>query len=152
VLGTPIIKYGNTTKLTNGVVTNPAVTVTRNDGNTLTGQIRVGPVPPTTDMSEGGDSGSVYIDPTTRSVVGLHHSGPQGGPTSTGNHIGPVAALLNIDFPVMDTPGAIPLSGVGFEPARPTILDAVSRLRSELDRTEAGRRWLELMRTHAREV
>lgn len=153
VVGTPILKYGNTTKLTSGSVTSVTFPVpSRGDGASFINQIRVAPVAPSTDMSEGGDSGSVYIDSDTRSVVGLHHAGPRGGPSAIGNHIGQVTALLDIDFPVMHTAGAIPLSGPALEAAQPTLVEGVKVLREELEQSEAGRRWLDLVRTHAREV
>lgn len=150
VIGTRILKYGHRTGFTNGAVTSDVAPSNRTDGASFINQIRVAPRPPSTDMSQGGDSGSVYVDADTRSVVGLHHAGS--GPTSTGNHIGPVATLLDIEFPTMGTAGAIPLTGSAFEPDRPTVLDAVTALRAELERTETGRRWLELVHTHAREV
>jgi hypothetical protein len=151
VMGTPVVKHGATTNFTRGVVTNPAFNPpTRSDGNTFITQIRIAPVPPFTDMSDGGDSGSVYVNDNTRQVVGLHHSGS--GPMATANHIAPVMALLHFDFPTMDTPGAMPLVASGLPEEGPSFHEAWVALRNELERTETGQYWTQLVRRHAPEV
>jgi hypothetical protein len=149
-MGNPILKYGHTTGLTNGTVTSITSTVNRTDGANFINQIRVAPAPPSTDMSEGGDSGSAYVNGNTRQIVGLHHAG--GGPTSDGNHIGPVMAAMNISFPVMGTAGAIPIDVALAVDRQPTMFDAIAALRGDLERTAAGQRWLALLREHSSEV
>jgi hypothetical protein len=151
VLHTPIVKYGVSTTLTRGFVTNPDFDPPRrSDGHDLIHQIRVAPVAPFTDMSEGGDSGSVYINPNTNQIVGLHHSGA--GSLSTGNHIGRVVDLMKIDFPVMGTAGAMPLVAAGVPDDGPSFHQAWAALKNDLQRTEAGQYWVELVRHHAPEV
>ncbi len=149
--GMPIVKYGQTTGLTTGTVTQVSEPpFTRSDGATFVGQIRIAPVAPSTTMSEGGDSGSVYVDADTRRVVGLHHAGSEG--IAFGNHTVDVMAALRIDFPVMGTAATIPLASAAPPPEGPTMLQALAAHRRELERTEAGRRWLELVRAHSDEV
>jgi hypothetical protein len=150
-MGMPIVKYGQTSGLTTGTVTQDnEPPFTRTDGATFVGQIRVAPVAPSTTMSEGGDSGSVYVDANTRRIVGLNHAGSEG--LGFGNHIADVIALLNFSFPVMGTAGAIPVATALPQPDRPTMLEALALYRRELERTEVGQRWLELIRAHAAEV
>lgn len=151
-LGNVVVKHGRTTKLTRGVVTSITFPVNRNDGNNLTNQIRVAPVPPFTDMSEGGDSGSIYVNANTSQIIGLHHAGDAPGPAAFGNQIAPVLSLMNIDFPVMGTAGAMPLVATGLLEEGPSFHQAWAALRNELERTEAGQYWTELVRRHAPEV
>ena len=151
VTGTPIVKYGNTTHFTRGTVTNHQFNPqARRDGAVFINQIRVAPVAPTTDMSNPGDSGSVYVNPDTNQIVGLHHAGS--GTLSTGNHIGPVMSAMNINFPVMGTAGAIPLVATGLPDDEPTFYQAWAALQEDLKQTEVGTYWLELARRHAPEV
>jgi hypothetical protein len=150
-IGMPIVKYGDTSGYTEGTVTQDnEPPFTRTDGASFVGQIRVAPTAPYTTMSDPGDSGSVYIDARTRRVVGLNHAGRDGG-IGLGNHIADVMALLKIDFPFIGTAGAVPLAAA---PAavRPTLLDPVMTLRRDLENSESGKRWLELIRAHAAEV
>jgi hypothetical protein len=150
-MGMPIVKYGQTSGLTTGTVTQTnEPPFTRSDGARFVGQIRVAPSAPSTTMSEPGDSGSVYVNANTRGIVGLNHAGSGG--IGFGNHISDVMALVHIDFPVMGTAGALPLSAPVPQPDRPTMLHALVLHRRELERTEIGRRWLELVQTHAAEV
>jgi hypothetical protein len=151
ITGTNIVKYGITTGLTKGRVTNDNFgPFTRGDKVTMRGQIRIAPVAPFKRMSAPGDSGSIYVDADTRCVVGLHHSGD--GTNANGSHIGDVMGLLHFSFPVMGTAGAIPLDGLALDPEQPTMLTALAQYRRELELTESGRLWLELVRAHAAEV
>lgn len=145
-----VVKHGRTTQLTRGQVTSTTFPVSRTDGQNFTNQIRIAPVAPSTDMSEGGDSGSVYVNANTSQIIGLHHAG--NGPAAMGNHIAPVLSLMKIDFPVMGTAGAIPLVASGMPEAGPSFHQAWVALRNELQRTEAGQYWVELVRHHAPEV
>ena len=147
-----VVKHGRTTKFTRGQITSIIWPVSRGDGNNFTNQIRVAPVAPFTDMSDGGDSGSVYVNANTNQIVGLHHAGDVGGPTAFGNHIAPVLALMNISFPVMGTAGAIPLVSAGVLEDGPDFHQVWATLKNDLQRTEAGEYWVELLKRHAPEV
>jgi hypothetical protein len=147
-----VVKHGRTTGFTRGVVTSITFPVNRSDGQNFTNQIRVAPIPPFTDMSNGGDSGSVYVNANTSQVIGLHHAGDSPGPAAYGNQIGPVLSLMNIDFPVMDTAGAMPLVASGLPEEGPSFHQAWVALRNELERTETGQYWTQLVRRHAPEV
>jgi len=147
-----VVKHGRTTQLTRGVVTSITFPVNRNDNNNFTNQIRVAPIPPFTDMSNGGDSGSVYVKASTNQIIGLHHAGDAPGPAAFGNQIGPVLSLMNISFPVMGTAGAIPLVAAGMPEEGPSFHQAWVTLRNELERTETGQYWTDLVRRHAPEV
>jgi hypothetical protein len=155
-IGMPVVKYGQTTGLTTGRIMQVNLPpFKREDDLTMTGQILVTPVAPSTDMSNPGDSGSVYVHSGTRQVVGLHHAGR--GNDAIGCHMTTVAGDgvaddLRIEFPVMGTANAIPLGGMPVHDARPTLLDEVVALRRDLERTESGQRWLELMRLHSPEI
>lgn len=147
-----VVKHGRTTKFTRGQISSITWPVRRIDGNNFTNQIRVAPVAPFTDMSNGGDSGSVYVNANTNQIIGLHHAGDSPGPAAFGNQIGPVLARMNISFPVMGTAGAIPLASAGLPEDGPTFHQAWAALKDDLARTETGQLWLELVRQHAPEV
>jgi hypothetical protein len=157
--GGAVLKMGQTTGLTRGrimAINEPPFT--RTDGNTFRNQIRVAPIAPSTDMSEGGDSGSVYVDEDTRRIVGLHHAGR--GSQALGSHMtsvaGPTATTvmgsLNIEFRQSGTVGSIPLAGAAIVDPGPTMLDALVELQATLEQTESGRRWIELIHRHGPEV
>lgn len=149
-MGMPIVKHGQTSGFTKGTVTQDNLPAfTRTDGATFVGQIRVAPTAPDTTMSDAGDSGAVYVDERTRRVVGLNHAGSEG--IGFGNHIADVMALLHISFPVTGTAGAIPLAA-GAAVVEPNVLEPVLALQRDLEHTECGQRWLELIRVHAAEV
>jgi hypothetical protein len=147
-----VVKHGRTTKFTRGQVTSITFPVLRGDNHNFANQIRVAPVAPFTDMSEGGDSGSVYVNANTSQIIGLHHAGDAPGPAAYGNQIGPVLSLMNISFPVMGTAGAMPLMASGLLEEGPSFHQAWAALRNDLERTEAGQYWTELVRRHAPEV
>ena len=147
-----VVKHGRTTKFTRGQVTSITFPVSRNDNNNFTNQIRVAPVAPFTDMSNGGDSGSVYLNANTNQIIGLHHAGDAPGPAAFGNQIGPVLSLMNISFPVMGTAGAMPLVASGLSDEGPTFHQAWVALRNDLERSETGQYWVALVRHHAPEV
>ncbi|MGH8602196.1 MAG: hypothetical protein ACREXR_05305 [Gammaproteobacteria bacterium] len=147
-----VVKHGRTTQFTRGQITSVTFPVSRNDGSNFINQLRVAPVAPFTDMSDGGDSGSVYVKANTNQIVGLHHAGDSPGPAAFGNQIGPVLSLMKISFPVMGTVGAMPLVSTGVPEDGPTFHQAWAALRNDLERTETGQYWLELVRQHAPEV
>lgn len=157
-VGDIVYKYGQTTGLTKGMVS----TLTYNSlpgRAAFTNQILVSPSAPTNDVSSPGDSGSVYLNAETRRVVGLHHGAPSGALNTSGVacHMtqvggGGVADVLNIDFPNMGTAGATPISGVPEPELRPSMLREVLALSRDLERSESGQRWLDLLRQHAPEV
>jgi hypothetical protein len=148
-IGRPIVKYGDTSGLTHGTVTQDNAPLDRSDGVHMVHQIRVAATPPDKEMSIPGDSGSVYIDEGTRSVVGLNHAGSHG--IGIGCHIADVTALLKITFPVMGTAGAIPLGSIPVMEDR-QALEQVLALRRDLEDSEVGRQWLNLIRAHSEEV
>ncbi|MDF0645216.1 MAG: hypothetical protein P0111_14390 [Nitrospira sp.] len=148
--GMPVVKYGDTSGFTHGVVTQDnEPTFTRSDGATFVGQIRVAPTAPDTVMSRPGDSGSVYVEEATRRIVGLHHAGSDG--ISFGNHIADVMARLNIVFPVTGTAGAVPVGGIPLVEYSRGIERALA-LRRDWEGTEFGRQWSGLIRLHSSEV
>jgi Trypsin len=149
-LNDPVVKHGRTTNFTRGQVTSITFPVNRKDGNNFTNQIRVAPVAPFTDMSDPGDSGSAYVNANTNQIIGLHHAG--NGPAAMGNQIAPVLSQMKIDFPVMGTAGALPLVAVGLPDDGPSFHQAWAALKNDLERTEAGQYWMELVRSHASEV
>src|SRR5688500_13163571 len=145
-----VLKHGRTTQLTRGQVTSITWPVSRTDKHSFTNQIRIAPVAPTTDMSEGGDSGSAYIKETTREIIGLHHAGD--GNAALGNQIGPVLTRMNVRVPIMGTAGALPLVSAGLPEDGPSFHQAWAALKNDLERTEAGQYWVQLVRSHASEV
>ncbi len=152
--GMAVVKYGDSSKFTHGTVTQdnePAFT--RSDGARFVGQIRVAPTAPDTEMSIPGDSGSVYIDVATRRVVGLNHAGDDDG-IAFGNHIADVASRLNISFPVTGTAGAIPVSTISAISVSqyPQPVEQLTALGRDLESTEFGRRWMQMIRLHSPEV
>jgi hypothetical protein len=149
-LGTRIVKFGQKTGLTRGIVTSAVYPFPRNDGIDFVNQIRVAPDAEFPRMSDKGDSGSVYVDLNSLDIVGLHHG--HSGTVAVGNHIARVVALLHIDFPDMGTAAALPLGGTIDEPQEPTMLDTVAALRGEFERTEVGQRWIALVRLHGDEI
>ena len=160
-IGDIILKYGQTTGLTKGSIIDDNLQIPPSGPSDFAyaGQLYVVPEAPTTDMSQGGDSGSVYVNMENRKVVGLHHSAPSSGHTEAaiGCHMtklggGGVADELKIDFPNMGTAGAVPIAGIPEPQVRPSLLEEVVALRRDLERTENGQRWLDLLRHHAPEV
>jgi hypothetical protein len=156
-----VLKYGQTTGLTKGTIIDDQLNWPQNGPSDIaySAQLYIVPEPPTTDMSSGGDSGSVYVSAETRRIVGLHHSAPSGpgSEAAIACHMtkaagGGVADELKVDFPNMGTVGAIPIGGAPEPAARPSLLEEVAALRRDLDRSESGQRWLDLLRHHAPEV
>lgn len=150
--GMVVIKYGDTTGFTEGTVISINTAFTRTDDhNSFINQIAVQPNAPFKAMDDHGDSGSVLIDPKTRNIVGLIHSGQTPPLLALGSRIADVQAALNIDFPVMGTAGSIPLAGLGIA-ERPSVTDGLVTLRRDLEQTEFGKRWLEVVHIHEAEV
>jgi hypothetical protein len=153
--GMRVSKYGKTTKLTHGRIQAivPSITVRDHQGNPfpMTNQVRVVPVAPSTDISEGGDSGSVYVQDQTSRVVALHHSG--GGPNANGSQMPTVLAAMNIKIPVHGTADSIPLSAAEVPVGSVAALrKAVTQLERRLRGTPMGNEWLTLAEMHVAEV
>jgi hypothetical protein len=145
----PVVKYGNVSGFRKGTVTQDHwPLVTRTDGASFVDQIRFAPRPGETTVNERGDSGSVLIEEQTQRVVGLSHAGVG---TGFANHIADVMALLHIDFPVIGTAGAIPLSAIPIAEEALTT-ERLIALRRDLEDTEFGQQWIELIRVHSLEV
>ena len=156
-----VLKFGRTTLLTKGVIIEDALNIPPNGPSDFgyQGQLYIVPEAPTTDMSEGGDSGSVYVDEESRKIVGLHHSAPSSGATerAIASHMTTAAGTgvadeLRINFPNMGTTLSMPIGGAPEPEVRPRMLDEVMALRRDLERTESGQHWLDLLRRHAPEV
>lgn len=152
-VGMDVVKYGLTTKLTHGRIMSITYGFKRSsDNHTFSAtQLRVSPIAPSTDMSEGGDSGSVYVKADTREIVGLHHSGTANGPDAFGNRITDVMSTLNIYFPVMGTAGAIPLSSNIDIEYLPTLQDNLQKVEAEIRKTETGNYLINLVEKHFQE-
>jgi len=76
-------------------------------------------------------------------------------PPGTGilaNRIEAVRSAMKIDFPVIGTPGAIPLVAGAVAPEADDIRDLWHPLRSKVMATEAGRQWWEIIVRHRTEV
>lgn len=114
-LGMLVAKSGRTTALTEGVVDGLSLSTTISYRNgavqSFLGQIRIVPRPPwpavNSEISSGGDSGSVWIDPSTNLAVGLHFAGETDAAISAENAIaspiGPVLDTFDVGFgPIAD--------------------------------------------------
>jgi hypothetical protein len=144
------VKYGAASGFTKGSVTSITYPTTRTDGAHFDNQIRIAPTAPSKVMSIPGDSGSVYLEVASNRIVGLNHAGDDQG-VAIGNQIADVMTQLKITFPVIGTAGAIPLAAMPVEEDREAI-EQVLALRRDLEHTEFGREWLNLMRAHSAEV
>jgi hypothetical protein len=118
-----IRKHGRTTGLTYGIVVSVTFpfALTVEEGQPTAGyinQMDINPVQPSTDWSEGGDSGSAVVNRFNQ-VVGLHFAGPRGGPEGRANNINNVLSTAAGGFGLTvlssGTAGALPLSGVAVQ-------------------------------------
>jgi hypothetical protein len=109
-LGMLVVKSGRTTGITRGVIDGVSMTTSINYTDpgviTFNNQIRIVPRPPWPavdyEVSQGGDSGSVWLRDGTNGAIGLHFAGEtQPAPTSENaicSPIGPIATELNFSF------------------------------------------------------
>lgn len=123
-LGMEVAKSGRTTAITEGVIDGIAATVRIDYGGgagvkTFDDQIHIVPRPPWPqvdyEVSQGGDSGSVWINQNTNKAVGLHFAGEvdsaPAAENALANPIERVAAELGFSFlPVVcDAPAPPPI-------------------------------------------
>jgi len=107
-LGMAVRKRGRTTGLTFGTVSDISLSVTIDYCNglgnvTLTNQIGIDvDTAHSTQFGDGGDSGSVVVDPS-RNVVGLYFAGNASGTFGVANPIAAVLAALNVHLCVPGT-------------------------------------------------
>lgn len=134
-LGMRVRKSGRTSGLTFGFIDGVRMTTTINYGaagtRTLQNVVRIVPIPgtPSGEISEGGDSGSVWVDEATGKAVGLHFAGEVGDAPehALANEIVPVLELLKVRLqpeaaapppPAPPTPTPLPPTP---EPTRPPV-------------------------------
>lgn len=122
LLGTLVKKYGRTTELTHGKITGVnAITIIRYDSGQakFVHQLVIDPVAPTSDVSAGGDSGSLWVTEVGEDPVGLHFAG--GGSVGIANRIDLVfdelANAINDDSTVEGMPVTAYISVDGKAPA-----------------------------------
>ena len=168
-----VVKRGRTTLKTRGIVIDVdkhgdvgrnGVTFRHYEHN-----IHVLPLPPFRRFSNGGDSGSVYLDRQNR-VVGLHATGidnglddhPTGTAASAGAPIAAVLAAFDATVATATAPGQVQivpeLSGSaqttrGSRTRRPLApAPELLAARDAFSRTETGRHYLEVLSKHQSEV
>ncbi|HYC92445.1 MAG TPA: hypothetical protein VEO54_24780 [Thermoanaerobaculia bacterium] len=94
-----VFKSGATTGLTHGLMTGITGSFTRSDDGTAFNipQLNIGPDPAFGEnVSQPGDSGSVWIHRATRRPVALHHSGSDSPDSAVASFLEDVATALNI--------------------------------------------------------
>ena len=151
--GDPVFKRGRTTRLTEGRFSNATASLSPQGSSTsFTNQIRITAAVAGNAFALGGDSGSVVVDAQNR-VVGLLFAStvPPGSP-SFANRIADVRSTMNIDFPVIGTAGAIPLSAGEISAETNDIKNLWLPLRNKAMASEAGRRWAAIIAAHRTEV
>lgn len=109
-LGMLVVKSGRSTGITRGVVDGVSwsgtINYSNHGPNAFTNQIRIVPRPPwpavDTEISIGGDSGSVWLNEGNNRAIGLHFAGETDtAPASENaicNPIGPIATEFNFSF------------------------------------------------------
>jgi endonuclease G len=128
-LGMLAVKSGRTTGITRGVVDGVSLSTSINYGDpgvmSFSGQIRIVPRPPWPavdyEVSQGGDSGSVWLNEGNNRAIGLHFAGETDPAPASENAIcspmAPIAAELDFSF----LPVLCPL------PPRPPVFDICDR-------------------------
>lgn len=121
VLGMRVTKSGRTTAVTQGLIDGVSMSITLNYGDagikTLHDQIHIVPREPwpavDVEISMGGDSGSVWVNPGTGRAVGLHFAGETSlaplDEHAVANRIQVVAEQLNFSFTPLFRPVAPPV-------------------------------------------
>jgi hypothetical protein len=151
--GDPVFKRGRTTRLTEGRFSNATTPVTPKGRNiTLVNQIRITSAVPGTPFALGGDSGSIVLDAQNRVVGLLFASTLPAGTPSFANRIDNVRSAMKIDFPVIGTAGAIPLTAGAIREEADDIRQMWLRLSRDIMASEAGRKWSEIIARHRSEV
>jgi len=101
--GMKVCKHGRTTGYTEGVVTDVSydalIGMDHLDASKVAffeDQMRIEKVAPYSSFAEGGDSGSLVINQTTKRAVGLYFAGPPSGVYGVANHIEDVLKELEV--------------------------------------------------------
>ena len=147
----PLFKRGRTTGRTEGRFSSATASI-RVDNVLFTNQIRITPAVAGTPFGDFGDSGSVILDRHNQ-VVGLLFS--KENPPGVGicaNRIDNVRSAMHIDFPLIGTPGAIPLAAGAAPDESDDIRNLWPPLRSRVMASEAGRQWSEIIARYRIEV
>jgi hypothetical protein len=101
VLGNVVFKSGARSATTRGMVSSISLSTTV-EGISYTNQVSVLPLPAPSNqpLSQGGDSGSLWVDLTSRRPVALNFAGPANddGSSAIANPIRAVVNLFNIHF------------------------------------------------------
>ena len=109
-LGMLAVKSGRTTGITRGVVDGVSLSTSINYGDpgvvSFTNQVRIVPRPPWPavdyEVSQGGDSGSVWLNEANNRAIGLHFAGETNPAPTSENAIcspmAPIAAELDFSF------------------------------------------------------
>ena len=130
-LGMKVVKSGRTTGITEGKIDGVNMSLSINYGGgtvqTFQNQIRIVPLPPwpNTDyeVSEGGDSGSVWIEQSSNRAVGLHFAGETNtSPTAEhaiANRMTEVVRILNISFTPLTSPAPPPTPPISWSAKGP---------------------------------
>ena len=100
-LGVRVVKSGRTTAITHGVVTGIDGTAKIRYGpidRLIRRVVTIDPVPGSSVVSDGGDSGSLWLDAATRACVALHFAGSNLPERALGMDIAPVLEALGVDL------------------------------------------------------
>jgi hypothetical protein len=146
VVGEAVRKVGASSDLTTGTVASITFPTT-SDGIPFTGQILVNPT--SGNFQIGGDSGAALVN-ATGEVIGLMWGRNPGstGPNGVASPIAAVLSTLSITIPTSGG-GTLALTTPGPLPPAEAALQA---LEAELERSDAGRRILAMIRRHRAEV
>jgi hypothetical protein len=150
--GQKLFKRGRTTRLTEGRFSIATATVPINGRPTGVNQIRITAAVAGTPFALGGDSGSIVVDEQNRVVGLLYASRLPAGTPSHANRIEEVRSAMKIDFPVIGTAGAVPLSASEIRNETDDFRKLWLPLHTKVLSSEAGRQWLEIITRHRTEV
>lgn len=96
-----VVKSGRTTGVTRGEVTGTDGEMTMRYGylnRRIRGIVTIDPLNSAGELSQGGDSGSLYLDEQTRACVALHFAGSNRPERALAIDINPVVDALSVDF------------------------------------------------------
>lgn len=150
--GQKLFKRGRTTRLTEGRFSIATATVPITGRPTGVNQIRITAAVAGNPFALGGDSGSIVVDEQNRVVGLLYASTIPAGTPSFANRIEEVRSAMKIDFPVIGTTGAVPLSATEIRNETDDYRKLWLPLHTKVLSSEAGRQWWELITHHRTEV
>lgn len=96
-----VVKSGRTTGVTRGEITGTDGEMTMRYGylnRRIRGIVTIDPLNGASELSQGGDSGSLYLDEQTRACVALHFAGSNQPERALAIDINPVVDALSVDF------------------------------------------------------